>query len=41
VGRQAYDVYVNNIELNPSQWNRAEHGLEGLCLAQLHTVTPI
>jgi hypothetical protein len=36
-GVRSYTVYVNNIEVNPTQWNRMDQGLEGLVMAELHT----
>jgi hypothetical protein len=37
-GLVAYQVYVNNIEVNPDRWNSMDHNLEGICMVELHTV---
>jgi hypothetical protein len=38
-GNRSYQVYVNNIETNPTRWNGADQGLEGIIMAELHTTT--
>ena len=37
-GLVSYQVYVNNLEVNPDRWNRMDHNLEGICMVELHTV---
>jgi hypothetical protein len=37
-GLVSYQVYVNNIEVNPDRWNSMDHNLEGICMVELHTV---
>ena len=37
-GLVSYQVYVNNIEVNPDRWNAMDHNLEGICMVELHTV---
>lgn len=39
-GLRSYDVYVNNVEMAGSFWNNLEHGLEGICVVQMHTINP-
>lgn len=38
-GNRSYQVYVNNIETNPTRWNGADQGLEGIIMCELHTTT--
>jgi hypothetical protein len=38
-GNRSYQVYINNIETNPTRWNAADQGLEGIIMAELHTTT--
>jgi len=36
-GLRSYDVYVNGMDFRSDQWDRMDHGLQGICLVELHT----
>jgi hypothetical protein len=36
-GLRSYDVYVNGYEFRSDQWNRMDHGPEGIVIVELHT----